>query len=121
MADVSDNDKTPPSWITEFETLCLALSRNEPAVTEVGGVCFKRNGPRLGNALQRNTHVSFLELLMDDLVSKTLDKNPVHILPLLNFVQQSQSLHKLRANCELRHGTNLCICHTSWKPLFSIP
>jgi hypothetical protein len=89
-------DKTPPNWLAEFETRCLALSCNDPAVTEVEGVCFKHYGPRLGNALQGNTHVSFLELPMDDLVSKTLDVNTVPLLPLLNFIRQAQSLRKLR-------------------------
>jgi hypothetical protein len=80
---------------SEFETLCLALSCNDPAITEVEGVCL-HYGPRLGNALQGNTHVSFLELPMDDLVSTTLDVNTVPLLPLLNFIRQSQSLRKLR-------------------------
>jgi hypothetical protein len=46
----------------EFENLCLALRRNDPTITEVEQYGLRRYGPRLGDALQGNTHVSSLNL-----------------------------------------------------------
>jgi hypothetical protein len=86
MADEDFDNNALPSWITELRTLCLALRCNDPVTTEVKGIYSSPYGPRLGTALQGNTHVSFLELTMDYLVSKTLDVNTVPLLPLLNFI-----------------------------------
>jgi hypothetical protein len=82
----------------EFENLCLALRRNDPTVTKVKDIFVTNYGPLLGDALQGNTHVSILQLdlTVGCIVSKKLDINLVHVLPLLNFVRQSQSLRKVR-------------------------
>jgi hypothetical protein len=81
----------------EFEKLCLALRRNDPAVTNVDRIVAESFGARLGDALRGNTHVSSLVLCAENgyIVSKKLDINPVHVMSLLDFVRQSQSLRKV--------------------------
>jgi hypothetical protein len=74
------------------------LRRNDPIVTQVEEIFDAHYGPCLGDALQGNTHVSFLELDLSNgfLVSEKLDINSAHVSPLLSFVRQSQSLRKVR-------------------------
>jgi hypothetical protein len=98
--NVSHSDKVP-LWVERFENLCLALRRNDAAVTKVDFYTIDRiksYGPSLGDALQGNTHVSSLDLYATNghIVTEELDVSPVHVMPLLNFVRQSQSLRKMR-------------------------
>jgi hypothetical protein len=118
--NVSHSDKVP-LWVERFENLCLALRRNDAAVTKVDFYTIDRiksYGPSLGDALQGNTHVSSLDLYAGKgcIVTEELDVSPVHVMPLLNFANQSHC-----AKCDLARGTGLTICHASWRPSLRTP
>jgi hypothetical protein len=83
----------------QFDALCLALRRNDPATTELPCDSVFPNGyaRRLGEALRNNTHVSKVEIQARKLVLSTRDAKEVlsFIAPFLSFLRSCESLRSI--------------------------
>jgi hypothetical protein len=85
----------------EFEALCLAVRRNDPATTELPNATNFPAGYalRLGEALQENTHVSVLDIHVEKLIPSLKDMQPFthakvssFVTPLLGYIRNGRAM-----------------------------
>ena len=79
-----------------MNALCAALRRNDPDTTEIPNFYLSDpTGRRLGEALQGNHYVSFMDLIMSDWLDVNEDGTADSIVLLLRYIRESEAMRKV--------------------------